>query len=101
MNSIEINKIDQKLESENAIDNILINKRGYFIYYNEPNKKQKIINIHNYKCGYCAWGSGRNIDNKLPGKNGVWIGPFGNVQQAKEFIIGFLGTSSFSCHKCC
>jgi hypothetical protein len=101
MDSNEIRGIDEKLVSENLTDSILINKRGYFIYYNEPNKKHKIINIHNYNCGFCAWGSGRKIDNKIPGKNGVWIGPFGNIEQAKDFIIDFFGDNDFTYHSCC
>lgn len=99
MTKKELTKLDKLLDKSNEKDNILINKKGYFIYYNEPNKKTKEIKIHTYNCGFCAWGSGRD-STKQVGRNGVWIGPFKTVIQAKYFINNVINQEKYSHHMC-
>jgi hypothetical protein len=82
-------RIDNDLDVTIEKDSILISKRGFYIYYNEPNKNRKEIIIHSHICGNCAWGSGK-ITNKEVGLNGVWIGPFQTSEQAR-----FFGESNF------
>lgn len=84
MKAKQLQKIDSELDINLEKDRILKNKRGYFLYYNEPNKKIKDIKIHNHDCGFCAWGSGRDSDKEV-GRNGVWIGAFELLTQAENF----------------
>lgn len=101
MNKKELILLDKKLDEFNKIDKVLISKRGFYIYYNEPNKKVKEIKIHIHHCGFCAWGSGRNTP-KEAGRNGVWIGPFETSQQATDFakfVINIENVSLCSCIK--
>jgi len=79
--------LDKKLDATLLSSQILIDKRGYYFYYNEPNKRDKPLLIHKYFCGECAWGSGKRKKKEL-GKKGVWIGPFAEINYAVEFIKG-------------
>ena len=99
MTKKELTKLDKSLDKTNEKDNILIKKRGYFVYYNEPNKKTKEIKIHKYNCGFCAWGSGRDT-KKEAGRNGVWVGPFKTVIQAENFINNIINLDKQSSHTC-
>ena len=101
MNKQELILLDEILNESNKIDKVLIGKRGFYIYYNEPNKKVKEIKIHIHYCGFCAWGSGRDID-KEAGRNGVWIGPFETSEQASnfaKFVIDIPNVAQCSCIK--
>ncbi len=93
-------RIDLMLDPQVEIDQILIKKRGFFLYYNEPNKKAKDVKVHLHSCGFCAFGSGRKTTQE-PGRNGVWIGPFSNKEQAENFAKLTLNTNEVSCHQCC
>lgn len=84
MNRKTLKGVDLELGND-TISNILINGRGLYFYYNEPNKKTKNLLIHKHFCGQCSWGSGK-IDNKEVGRNGVWIGPFANKKHIVTFI---------------
>ena len=75
MYSSDLKAFDERLDPKMGSDLILIKKRGYFLYYNEPNKKVKDVKVHLHSCGFCAFGSGR-VGTQVPGKNGVWIDPF-------------------------
>jgi hypothetical protein len=77
---------------------ILEKKRGYYLYYNEPTKLRKEVNIHLHTCGFCEWGSGRQ--NAEPGRNGVWIGPFKTVNQAENFANQILKPNGLKNHTC-
>lgn len=97
MTKRDLTILDNSLKISDTKDKILINKRGFFVYYNEPTKKSKDIKIHTHNCGFCAWGSGR--DTKLEaGRNGVWIGPFNTINQAENFITTILNSTQFSHH---
>jgi hypothetical protein len=99
MSKKELTALDISLCASDIKDKILVRKRGFFIYYNDPNKNSKDIKIHTHNCGFCAWGSGR--DTKLEaGRNGVWIGPFNTINQAENFIITILKSSQYSHHTC-
>ena len=41
MTTKQLTKLDNELDITNPKDKILIDKRGYYLYYNEPNKKRK------------------------------------------------------------
>lgn len=99
MTKTDLTLLDASLNISDKKDKILIRKRGFFIYYNEPNKKSKVIKIHHHNCGFCAWGSGRDIKLEA-GLNGVWIGPFNTIIQAENFITTILNSSQFSHHTC-
>ena len=100
MTTKQLQKIDVALDETCKQDQILIDKRGYYLYYNEPNKKRKDIKIHIHTCGFCAWGAGRDIKTEA-GRNGIWIGPFSTKQQAKAFAKNILGIDNVSGHTCC
>ena len=96
----ELKEIDNGLHQFDAKDKILIDKRGYFLYYNEPNRATKDVNIHVHFCGFCAWGAGTNRDSE-PGRNGVWIGPFSEIEQAQTFAENVLNELNYTTHSCC
>jgi hypothetical protein len=100
MTKKQLIKIDKALDVDLIKDKILIKKRGYFIYYNDPNKSTKEIKVHTHTCGFCAWGSGNGRTSKKAGKNGVWIGPFENPKQAKIFAKEIIKPIKVSYHKC-
>lgn len=77
--------LDKKLRSDVLSENILIKKRGFYIYYNEPNKSKRTIKIHQHFCGQCSWGAGK-MSKSESGKNGVWIGPFSKFNFVTDFI---------------
>ena len=93
MKTKELIKLDNSLNTLSEISNILIRKRGFYIYFNEPNKKVKQIKIHTHTCGNCNWGSGKRSLSEA-GRNGVWIGPFSEVGQAEKFIYDFFGANN-------
>ena len=99
MKNSELIKIDLALDNIKKIAEILENKRGFYIYYNEPTKSTKNVKIHRHDCGFCAWGSGMRI-NSEPGKNGVWIGPFKNSKKALEFAQNIIKPNKQSNHTC-
>jgi hypothetical protein len=101
MKANELQKINNSLSIEDKKDKILIEKRGYFLYYNDPNKKVKDIKVHRYDCGFCAWGSGNGRESKIVGRNGVWIGPFDTVEQAEYFTMNVINIDKVSIHSCC
>ena len=69
MTNQQLTILQNSLDESNLKDKILINKMGYYIYYNEPNKKSKEVKIHIHNCRFCAWGSGRDT-TKETGRNG-------------------------------
>lgn len=99
MTKTDLTLLDTSLNIADKKDKILIRKRGFFIYYNEPNKNSKEIKIHSHNCGFCAWGSGRDMELEA-GRNGAWIGPFKTVNQAENFITTILNSLPFSHHTC-
>ncbi len=99
MTKTQLNEIDNALDKNIKRDEILINMRGYYIYYNEPNKKEKEIKIHSHNCGFCAWGAGRKTVKEV-GKNGVWIGPFKTPEQAEEFACETIKLNKPTRHIC-
>ena len=100
MKNNELKALDNSIEQFKLASEILISKRGYYIYYNEPTKATKNVKIHTHVCGFCAWGSGRGVDSKESGKNGVWIGPFKTSKQARLFAENILKPVKISEHSC-
>lgn len=99
MTTRDLTILDTSLSTSDTKDKILIRKRGFYIYYNEPNKSSKEIKIHTHNCGFCAWGSGRDAQVEA-GRNGVWIGPFNTIIQAENFITTILNSTQFYRHSC-
>ena len=99
MTKTDLTLLDTLLSTSDTKDKILIRKRGFFIYYYEPNKNSKEIKIYTHNYGFCAWGSGRDVEVEA-GRNGVWIGPFNTILQAENFTTTILNSSQFSRHTC-
>lgn len=100
MKKEELYELDKSLKYFGDFGSILINKRGFYLYYNEPTKSTKEVNIHSHTCGFCMWGSGRGKQNAEPGRNGVWIGPFKTTVQAEKFAKEILKPHSLKTHTC-
>jgi hypothetical protein len=69
-----------------------------FYYYlnwqaNQPNK------IHKATCGYCNYGTGSKKFMER-GENGVWIGPFSNIELCEQFVVGRLNLEPIHCGCC-
>jgi hypothetical protein len=95
----ELNKLDCGLESQIDVDRMLINKRGYYLYYNKPNRDSKHLLIHHHTCGECCYGIGKQPNTK-PGRNGVWIGPSHSIEALQIIIQDMLGEETALC-SCC
>ena len=83
----ELKKLEKQIvsgELTKKTNEILKKLRGLYLYYNEPNKNDKSLKIHTHFCGECCWGAGKQ-PKSTPGKNGTWIGPFNEINQAKGF----------------
>jgi hypothetical protein len=100
MKKKELELLDSSIDILTSALEILKKNRGFYIYYNEPTKNIKNIKVHLDICGFCAWGSGRGVKLKESGRNGVWIGPFKNPEQAKLFAENTLMLDNISEHKC-
>jgi hypothetical protein len=100
MKQTELNELDKVLKFLGDFGTILQKKRGFYLYYNEPTKSTKEVNIHSHICGFCKWGSGSGKQNSEPGRNGVWIGPFKTVKQAEKFATEVLKPASLTNHLC-
>ena len=88
-------QLDSKLDKSKMSEQILIDKRGFYFYYNIPTENTKVVKVHVHSCGHCAWGSGKRRKKEI-GEKGTWIGPFENFQQAKAFATAKLNiTASF------
>jgi hypothetical protein len=85
MNKKELSKVDKAIESLNVLAALALKKRGFYAYYNIPNKSSRTVVIHKHNCGQCAFGTGKII-NSISGKNGVWIGPFLKKPNARSFF---------------
>ena len=101
MKTKELKTIETNLEMLTNISKILKAKKGFYIYFNAPTSNTRVIKIHKHTCGYCAWGSGNGRDSKETGKNGVWIGPFSKITQAKAFSTAHFGEEPASKCKSC
>ena len=82
---IAINSI---LDQMGPFGELLSQRRGLYIYYNEPTAKTRQIVIHKHTCGNCAFGSGKQTSAEA-GRNGVWIGPFSTTIQVNSHIKKF------------
>ena len=47
----------------------------FYCYLNVPTKNDRIIKIHIHSCGFCNYGTGRDLKGNEPGRNGAWLGP--------------------------
>ena len=69
----------------------------YYIYNNWQANKDSFI-IHKANCGDCQNGKGKH-DKKEYGNNGVWIGPFKEIEYANAYI-NRIGVTSELCSRC-
>ncbi len=99
MSRNELSKFDSGLNDQIDVDRLLINKRGYYVYYNKPNQVTKPLKIHRHTCGECCYGIGKQSKAE-PGRNGVWIGPCHSIETMKSFIQDIFGESPTLC-TCC
>jgi len=99
MSRKELKLFDKKLNDQNEIDGMLISKRGYYVYYNKPNRDSKPLRIHHHTCGDCCYGIGK-IPKAEPGRNGVWIGPTHSIESLQIIIQDMLGETTSNC-SCC
>jgi hypothetical protein len=95
----ELIALEKWLDSLKIGFNLLKKGIGYYVYFNKPTQKSRIFKIHHSSCGNCAWGTGK-ISKANPGKNGVWLGPFENPMQAKEFMIIELNIAQQNIENC-
>jgi hypothetical protein len=51
MTKEELFQIDKELDPKSKKDYMLIQKRGYNVYYNKPNKQNRHLMIHHHTCG--------------------------------------------------
>lgn len=96
----ELERFDSELDinhSETA--RLLSKKRGYYVYYNMPNRETKPLKIHKHTCGECFYGIGKQ-PNALPGRNGVWIGPSHSIEAMITIIQDIFRTTPEIC-TCC
>lgn len=99
MTKEEIIKLDKGLDPKSKNDSIIIQKRGYYIYYNKPNNLKRTLKIHHHTCGQCKYGTGKITDSEA-GLNGIWIGPSEKIENLKSLSVDFFGLESEQC-KCC
>ena len=64
-------------------------KNEFYYYFNWPAGQEN--KIHYADCKICKHGKGKNKE-KIPGKNGVWVGPF-------QFIDDVINTIQNKFHK--
>lgn len=88
MSKKDQNVVEIIAKSLKYVQEIFELKKGYYFYFNYPNSKTKALKIHKYNCGNCNYGTGKI--KGMPGKNGVWIGPFSKIEQAEIFINNFM-----------
>ena len=99
MSREKIKLFDNNLNEQIESDRIVISKRGFYVYYNKPNRGSKSLIIHNHTCGDCFYGIGKQTQSK-PGRNGVWIGPTNSVESLQKIINDIFGEKSSLC-SCC
>lgn len=71
-------------------------KVSYHIYHNWRAKDDNGT-LHKSNCGDCNYGNGKK-SNKIPGRNGVWLGPFDRRVDAVDYLNRF--NSSTLCTRC-
>lgn len=99
MSRKELKTFDNGLNNQIDVDRMLINKRGYYVYYNKPNRDSKPLKIHLHTCGECCYGIGKQT-NAEQGRNGVWIGPTHSIEALQMIIQDMLGDETTIC-SCC
>lgn len=99
MTKDEIFEIDKVLDSKSKKDSLLIEKRGYYVYYNKPNKHDRHLMIHHHTCGNCCFGIGKFSEAEA-GLNGIWIGPSETIESLKSHMNDIFGLESELC-RCC
>lgn len=92
-------RFDSQLDLTKPSDEILSKKRGYYVYYNIPNKLTHTLMIHHHTCGHCKYGTGK-IKNALKGRNGAWIGPCHSKEAMVIIIQDMFETTPEIC-SCC
>lgn len=99
MTKEEIIKIDNNLQIDSKTDNILIKKRGFYAYYNKPNKSDRDLIIHHHTCGNCFYGIGKITDSEM-GLNGIWIGPSITIKSLQNHIKEMFNEEANLCSSC-
>lgn len=58
---------------------------NYYIYDNWQAADRESPKIHKWNCGYCNMGFGMH-PNANRGEHGVWIGPFIEIEYARNYF---------------
>jgi hypothetical protein len=69
---------------------------NYFIYDNWQAKDRKGAIIHKWNCGHCHMGYGK-LRSANKGENGVWIGPFDELQFARDYFQMKFNSAPIEC----
>lgn len=99
MTKEEIIQLDNMLNPKVKNDSIIIQKRGYYVYYNKPNKSERKLKIHHHTCGQCKYGIGK-ISGSEAGLNGVWIGPSEAITNLQQHIRDIFNEEAQLCSSC-
>lgn len=100
MSRKELESFDTDLNNnQSETGQLLSKKRGYYFYYNIPNRETKPLKIHKHTCGECCFGIGKQ-PNALPGRNGTWIGPCHSIDAMITIIQDIIGETPTTC-TCC
>ena len=62
---------------------------NYYIYENWQRESALRPIIHKWDCGHCHMGLGKH-EKADKGENGVWVGPFNTIPQAKKIASKIL-----------
>lgn len=73
---------------------------SYYIYENwQAHAPERILRIHEGNCGFCQNGNGMREDANR-GLNGVWIGPFDELDSAQNYCTNRTNDAVITIHNC-
>jgi hypothetical protein len=99
MTKEELFQIDKDLDPKSKKDSMLIQKRGYYVYYNKPNKQDRHLMIHHHTCGNCCFGTGKYSEAEA-GLNGIWIGPSETITSLQNHVADIFKEEAQLCSSC-
>jgi len=73
---------------------------NFYIYQNWQ-AQDNSYTIHKWNCGFCHCGFGMRIQQDIEqGENGVWIGPFRELEYAKNYLLNLGIDPDANSHTC-
>jgi hypothetical protein len=70
---------------------------NYYIYENWKRESELRPIIHKWNCGFCHMGFGMH-QNADRGRNGVWLGPFDELEFARTYYENKFGNPLNECN---